>query len=77
MGGGGTIRLVVGKQGAAAGWAAARELRTMTMGAPAATEPPTAGGGVACHTDGSGQHIIDLRLPTAPGRTAQGSCVAV
>jgi hypothetical protein len=85
IGGGGTVRLVV--SGATEGWAAARELRTMAAatdtsatgagaGAGAAGE---AGGGavVTCHTVGSsGQHIIDLQLPVAPGRTAQGSCAA-
>ena len=89
IGGGGTVRLVVG--GATEGWAAARELRTMVAttdtpatdttatggGAAAGAAGGAAGGAVTCHTDSSGQHVIDLQLPVAPGRTAQGSCVTV
>ena len=86
IGGGGMVRLVV--MGATEGWAAARELRTVvaatetaaTVGGAVAARGGTAGeagGAVVCHTNGSGQHIIDLQLPVAPGRTAQGSCVAV
>jgi hypothetical protein len=86
IGGGGMVRLVV--MGATEGWAAARELRTVvaatetaaTVGGAVAARGGTAGeagGAVVCHTNGSGQHIIDLQLPLAPGRTAQGSCVAV
>ena len=74
--------------GATEGWAAARELRTVVAatdtaaggGGAVAARGGTAGeagGAVVCHTNGSGQHIIDLQLPVAPGRTAQGSCVAV
>ena len=83
IGGGGTIRLVV--SGATEGWAAARELRTTVAatdteagGAGGAGAAVGAGGAVVCHTDSaSGQHIIDLQLPVAPGRTAQGLCVTV
>ena len=73
FGGAGIVRLIV--SGATEGWAAARELRTTVAAIDTETSAPGEGGGVVCHTDGTGQHIIDLRLPVAPGRTAQGSCV--
>jgi hypothetical protein len=75
VGGAGTVRLVVSS--ATEGWAAARELRTMVAAIDTATSARGEGGGVVCHTDSTGRHIIDLQLPVAPGQTAQGSCMTV
>ena len=77
IGGAGTVRLVA--SGGTEGLAAARELKTTAAAIDTTSTVPEGGaeGGVVCHTDATGQHIIDLQLPDAPGRTAQGSCVIV